>query len=45
MLGKKLNDALMIAKTYISYEMLKESQIDDREILLEWLLDYIKTIQ
>lgn len=45
MLGKKLNDALMIAKTYISYEMLKESQIDDREIVLEWLLDYIKTIQ
>ena len=45
MLGKKLNDTIMIAKTYISYEMLKGSQIDDREIVLEWLLEYIKNVQ
>lgn len=45
MLGKNLNDKLMIAKTYISYEMLKRSQVDDREIMLEWLLDYIKKVQ
>ena len=32
-------------KTYISYEMLKRSQVDDREIMLEWLLDYIKKVQ
>ena len=45
MLGKKLNDTIMIAKTYISYEMLKVSQIDDREIVLEWLLEHIKNVQ
>lgn len=45
MLGKKLNDTIMIAKTYISYEMLKGSQIDDREIVLEWLLEHINNVQ
>ena len=45
MLGEKLDDTLMIAKTYISHDMLKGNQVDDKEAIMEWLLDHIKNVQ
>ena len=45
LLGKKLDDTTMIAKTYISHDMLKGTQVDVKEVVMEWLLDHINNVQ
>jgi hypothetical protein len=42
MLGKKLNDNIIIAKTYVSFDMLKGNQIEDKQKLLDSVQEYIK---
>ena len=42
MLGEKLNDNIIIAKTYVSFDMLKGNQIEDKQKLLDSVQEYIK---
>jgi hypothetical protein len=37
-----LNDNIIIAKTYVSFDMLKGNQIEDKQKLLDSVQEYIK---
>ena len=41
MLGEKLNDNIIIAKTYVSFDMLKGNQFEDKQKLLDSVQEYI----